>query len=152
MEQFYVSGEGHYGDQNGDAGQAKWVINTRDANRGPSDVLQEQLIGRGILVEIVDCIHDRKTGAKTIHVFGQSQHFEAARAFFLSQTPPVQVEHVDEVQKRKLQQEQARNAAAQAAAATALAAGESTICTRGHGPLRLWDGKLRCWTCGWPFK
>ncbi|MCD4779836.1 MAG: hypothetical protein K8S27_04720 [Candidatus Omnitrophica bacterium] len=22
-------------------------------------------------------------------------------------------------------------------------------CPNGHGPLRLWDGKLKCWTCGW---
>lgn len=30
--------------------------------------------------------------------------------------------------------------------------GESQICPRGHGPLKIWDGKLRCWTCGWPAK
>jgi len=22
-------------------------------------------------------------------------------------------------------------------------------CPRGHGPLREWQGKMRCWTCGW---
>ncbi len=25
-------------------------------------------------------------------------------------------------------------------------------CKRGHGPLREWEGTLRCWLCGWPFK
>jgi hypothetical protein len=25
-------------------------------------------------------------------------------------------------------------------------------CPRGHGPLRQWEGKPRCWTCGWPDK
>lgn len=24
------------------------------------------------------------------------------------------------------------------------------ICPRGHGELREWNGKFRCWTCGWP--
>ena len=23
-------------------------------------------------------------------------------------------------------------------------------CPRGHGELRAWEGRLRCWTCGWP--
>ncbi len=25
-------------------------------------------------------------------------------------------------------------------------------CPHGHGPLKIWDGKPRCWTCGWPDK
>jgi hypothetical protein len=25
----------------------------------------------------------------------------------------------------------------------------STECPNGHGPLRTWEGRLRCWTCGW---
>ncbi len=25
-------------------------------------------------------------------------------------------------------------------------------CPNGHGPLKEWDGKLRCWKCGWPYK
>jgi len=25
-----------------------------------------------------------------------------------------------------------------------------TECPRGHGPLKAWEGKPRCWTCGWP--
>ena len=29
---------------------------------------------------------------------------------------------------------------------------ERNICPRGHGMLRKWEGVLRCWTCGWPFK
>ena len=23
-------------------------------------------------------------------------------------------------------------------------------CPHGHGPLKEWEGKMRCWTCGWP--
>jgi GTPase SAR1 family protein len=23
-------------------------------------------------------------------------------------------------------------------------------CPRGHGPMKIWEGKLRCWTCGYP--
>ncbi len=26
------------------------------------------------------------------------------------------------------------------------------VCPRGHGELKPWDGKPRCWTCGWPEK
>ena len=25
-------------------------------------------------------------------------------------------------------------------------------CPRGHGPLQLWNGALRCWECGYPEK
>lgn len=28
----------------------------------------------------------------------------------------------------------------------------SDECPKGHGPLKLWQGKARCWTCGWPDK
>jgi hypothetical protein len=31
-------------------------------------------------------------------------------------------------------------------------AAESDVCPRGHGRLREFRGKLRCWTCGWPEK
>ena len=29
---------------------------------------------------------------------------------------------------------------------------ERNACLHGHGPLRMWEGSLRCWTCGWPTK
>lgn len=29
---------------------------------------------------------------------------------------------------------------------------ETEECPRGHGPLGDWQGKARCWTCGWPDK
>jgi len=25
-----------------------------------------------------------------------------------------------------------------------------TICLNGHGPIKDWNGEMRCWTCGWP--
>lgn len=25
-----------------------------------------------------------------------------------------------------------------------------TQCARGHGALRIWNGEMRCWTCGYP--
>lgn len=27
---------------------------------------------------------------------------------------------------------------------------EPPLCPNGHGPLRDWEGKPRCWTCGYP--
>jgi hypothetical protein len=29
---------------------------------------------------------------------------------------------------------------------------EGECCPEGHGPLRLWEGTPRCWTCGWPYR
>jgi len=43
----------------------------------------------------------------------------------------------------------ARRAAAEAKAALASLPKD---CPKGHGPLRDWSGKPRCWECGWPDK
>lgn len=29
-------------------------------------------------------------------------------------------------------------------------AADMQFCPKGHGKLKLWDGKLQCWECGWP--
>lgn len=152
MSEFYVSGTGHFGDQNGAAGMEKFIFNERDETRTDADRFRDELLSQGILIEVVASRFDRKTRQQSYVLFGRIEQFQKAKAYCEAKHPSIAVIHVErEDQPKETFAEQRVRAARELAEATAKRAVAGT-CERGHGTLRLWEGKYRCWTCGWPLK
>jgi hypothetical protein len=145
MQEYYISGTGHFGDQNGDAGQEKNVLNTRWVPLTEEDLIQDRLLARGIMVGVFRVSHDSVTGKHTVTLVGCNEHAVAAVSFFRTQNPPFEVRWIQPIAPIR----PGHSHPATYPEARTYSANE---CHRGHGLLRDWEGKPRCWTCGWPAK
>ena len=85
-----MSGTGHFGDQTGDAGQAKPVFSRVNVDR-PWDQIQNLLWDNGITVEVHSYEENLITGVTRIYVSGRDSQIAAAVNFCKARRPPIDV-------------------------------------------------------------
>lgn len=90
-DEHYTTGEGHFGDQTGDAGQKKQFVSRASRVHDKTDPIQKALWDQGIMVEVHTCKEDFITGRREIFIVGLEADVNAAISHCKSQKPPIDV-------------------------------------------------------------
>ena len=82
---------GHFGDQQGDAGQEKQGVSPSTAYKTEADVLADELARHGITIDVLAVKH-HSTGT-SVSLFGPDTNYERAHAYLAQIRPDWKVRH-----------------------------------------------------------